>query len=297
MKTDHKPLVYIFSQKKDIPPTIASRLQRWVYFLSGFQYKIKYIKSTENLNYDALSRLPIDDPTPLFDEQFIPLHYVDEGSEMVNSKMIAKETLKNKTLVNVLRYTRDGWPGNTSTLSEEEKKFHAKKNELTIDGNCILWGCRVVVPKSLQSPVLTELHTTHLGMVKMKSIARSFFWWPNLDSEIENLANSCLVCLQGRKSPAKTTLTPWPWPDTPWTRIHSDFLGPFHDRMFMLVLDAHSKWLEIIDMGTCTKATKVIAEFKKLFARFGLPKHVVTDNGTQYTSDEFKTFLRVNGVK
>lgn len=67
--------------------------------------------------------------------------------------------------------------------------------------------------------------------------------------------------------------------------------------MFLLVLDAHLKWPEVVDMGTSTKAPRVIAEYKKLFARFGLLKLVVTDCGTQYTSEEFKSFLSRNDVK
>lgn len=73
-----------------------------------------------------------------------------------------------------------------------------------------------------------------------------------------------------------------PWPDRFWSRVHSDFLKLL-GHMFIVTVDAHSKWPEAIDMGTNTQTDKVIEQFKKLFARFGLPRHLVTDNGTQYT--------------
>jgi len=61
LRTDHKPLQHIFGSKKGIPITAASRLQRWAYFLSGYKYTIEYVKSKDNGNCDALSRLPIED--------------------------------------------------------------------------------------------------------------------------------------------------------------------------------------------------------------------------------------------
>lgn len=121
----------------------------------------------------------------------------------------------------------------------------------------------------------------------MKMLARSYVWWPNIDKDIKDMAAACKVCVRERKKPASVPLTPWPYPDKCWNRIHTDFLGPFYGHMFMLIIDAYSKWPEIIDMKKCTQAPRVIGKFKKVLARFGLPRHVVSDNGRQYTSTEF----------
>lgn len=88
-----------------------------------------------------------------------------------------------------------------------------------------------------------------------------------------------------------------PWPDKFWSRIHSDFLGLLYGHIFMLIVDPHAKWPEIIDMNTCTQTPRVISEFRKVFARFGLPRHLITDNGRQFTSVEFREFMKKNGVK
>lgn len=172
-------------------------------------------------------------------------------------------------------------------MSEYEKKFYAKRDELTVEKECLLWGYRVVAAESVQQCVLRELHASHFGIVKMKMLARSYVWWPNIDKDIEDVAAACKVCGQGRKKPASVPLTPWPYPDKCWSRIHSNFLGFFYGHIFMLILDAYSKWPEIIDMQKYTQAPRVIEEFKKVLVRFGLPRHLVTDTGMQYKSQKF----------
>ena len=63
-----------------------------------------------------------------------------------------------------------------------------------VEEGCILWGYRVIVPKSLREKLLQELHKDHPGVIRMKSVAPSFMWWPGLDKDIENLAKSCQSC-------------------------------------------------------------------------------------------------------
>ncbi|GFQ80557.1 uncharacterized protein K02A2.6 [Trichonephila clavata] len=82
----------------------------------------------------------------------------------------------------------------------------------------------------------------------------------------------------------------------PWERIHVDFAGPIFEHMFFLIVDAHSKWLEVYPMKTTT-TKKTIECLRDSFARFGLPRVLVSDNGSQFTSYEFQRFMQRNGVK
>ena len=79
LRADHKPLEVIFGPKRGIPLTAASRLQRWAYFLSGFRYRIETVKSEQNGNCNALSRLPINDSTDVFCSDFTPTYFVKEN--------------------------------------------------------------------------------------------------------------------------------------------------------------------------------------------------------------------------
>ena len=82
----------------------------------------------------------------------------------------------------------------------------------------------------------------------MKEIARSYFWWPSLDAAIEEKAKSCSSCQKLRNVPQLAPLHPWDWPEEPWQRIHIDFAGPFENHTFLVVVDAHSKWPEVVVM-------------------------------------------------
>lgn len=160
----------------------------------------------------------------------------------------------------------------------------------------IMWGYRVVIPKSLQNVILKDLHASHMGIVKMRSVARSYVYWPGIDLDIERLANSCSSCLLERPSPAKSELHVWHYPSRPWERVHFDYLGPFQGKMYLIILDAHSKWLEVFEAAS-TATLLAIANLRALFSRFGLPVTCVTDNGPTFTSADFQMFLSENGIK
>ena len=69
-----------------------------------------------------------------------------------------------------------------------------------------------------------------------------------------------------------------------------DFAGPFQNKMFLIVVDAHSKWPEVMQM-TSTSAEQTIVVLRQLFASYGLPLQLVSDNGPQFTAIEFQRFL------
>jgi hypothetical protein len=78
-------------------------------------------------------------------------------------------------------------------------------------------------------------------------------------------------------------------------RIHADYAGPIDGCYYLVIVDSHSKWPEVISTRTISsKAT--ISIFRQIFARYGPPEILVTDNGTQFTSTEFAIFCATFGV-
>jgi hypothetical protein len=294
--TDHKPLTSIFGPKRGLPVFAASRLQRYALFLSGYSFDILYAKAENHKNADALSRLPLQ-VTVCDDEKQITgtyLHYIRESEVPINFEDVKRETQKDPILKKLYCHVKYGWPNVNG--NDELLPYFRRKEDLTIEQGILMWGCRVVVPTQLRPQLLKELHESHLGVVKMKSTARSYIWWPEIDKDIETLANTCSSCLQERSNPMKTYLHPWNYPNKPWERIHVDYLGPFRGKLYLIVIDAHSKWLEVLSVSS-TSANHCINHLRELFARYGIPVHIVSDNGPPFTSSEFKHFLMMNGIK
>lgn len=290
LRTDHKPLMYIFGEKKGIPQTAASRLQRWAARLAGYDYKIEFVRSADNGPADSLSRLPLShEHRPASNT---PCYNMLETMP-INFRNVAKETKNDPLLCRILGYIMFGWP--LSPSSEEEKAFFSRKEELYTELGCILFKYRIVIPTTLREKVLKEIHVGHIGMNKMKSLARNYVYWPNLDADIEATGRACATCRAVRDAPPRAPLHPWEFPLHPWRRIHADFFDCANKR-FLIIIDAHSKWVEVLLMsGTTAKLT--IKAFRSVFARFGLPSQLVTDNGPPFSSDEFKLYCEKNSIK
>ena len=99
------------------------------------------------------------------------------------------------------------------------------------------------------------------------------------------MVRSCDECQLNQANPPLAPLNPWSWPSRLWTRV--DYAGPFQNHYFLIVIDAHSKWIEALPAST--PSTYVTVELLcPLFAQFGLPKTIVTDNGSCFTSAEIR---------
>ena len=105
-----------------------------------------------------------------------------------------------------------------------------------------------------------------LGILRMKELARSYLWWPNVDLEIEQTVRNCSSCQQVRKPPA-APLAPWLWPSNPWHRIHIEFAED-EKRRYLILVDAHSRWPEISYMPRNTTAAATITILRELFAKY-----------------------------
>ena len=295
--TDHQPLVSIFNPNKSLPGMTTARLQRYAMYLAGHQYIIKYRNTHRHCNADGLSRLPIsntasDDP----EDEAIHIYYASQTDPLpVTAAQIRMQTSRDPTLASVLQFVKQGWPERCP--SSELQVYFNRRNELTAHLDCLVWGNRTVIPPKLQPAVLDELHEGHPGIVRMKAIARSYVWWQGIDASLETRVKACPGCQQTQNQPAAAPLHPWMHPARPWQRVHIDFLGPLRGMMWIVAIDAHSKWPEVLPFRTTTTATDTIQALRTVFARYGCPEEIVSDNGPQFTSTDFGSFLEANGIR
>ena len=233
----------------------ARRLQRWAVFLSGYDFEIKHLKGADNVPADSLSRLLAFDnsDTNNNDENnHSYLNYVREGVSAIDSAEVSTETANDPILSRLLKFVMRGW---SSTVDDSFLVFKSRANSLTVEDGCLMWGHRVVIPQVLRRELLSKLHSVHSGVVKMKALAPSFIWWPGLESDIENVTKTCKLYLENASNPPRATLHVWKWPDSPNRRLHADFLGPLSGRMYIIIIDPFSKWVDVKELSDITVAT------------------------------------------
>ena len=130
----------------------------------------------------------------------------------------------------------------------------------------------------------------------MESLARHYFWWPNLDTNIEMFVKSYDAYRRNASSPNKAVLFKFQESKEVLERVHMDFLGPFKGKMYLIIIDSFSKWPEVYEMGKID-ASSTVDKLRQYCVRCGLPKKIFSDNGRQFTAAEFQSFCQVNGIK
>lgn len=295
--TDHKPLLGLFTSNKPISALASGRIQRWALMLQAYSFDLVHRSGIILGTADALSRLPLEstnESVPIPGEWTNLVNFLD--SAPVTARTIREHTRTDPQLSKVLRYCELGWPLSLPETDQSLLSYFRKRNELSTEAGCLLWGSRVVIPERDRSALVSELHGGHVGASRMKELARSYLWWPSIDNELEELVRSCPKCLETRKAPPKAELHPWEWPSQPWHRIHVDYAGPVQNKYFLVIVDAFSKWVEIFPTnGPSTKET--VKHLRHLFCQLGIPVTIVSDNGTCFTSQEFKDFVNNNGIR
>lgn len=296
LRSDHRALSYIFGEKRGIPLTAASRLQRYAIKLSAYDFEMEFVRSAANCQADALSRLPLNSTGGRGRSEAKKCSYLSFIQENfpVSFKEVKSEIAKDPLLSKIYGYVMFGWP--SKVVTEDEKPYFIRKDNIHIDQGCLIWGYRVIVPKALREMVLREIHDGHPGIVKMKQIARNYVFWEGLDADIERVSAQCAACVSQRAAPPAAPLHSWPWPAEPWARLNVDFLGPFNNAYYLVIVDAHSKWIEVEKLTSIT-ATNVIGRLRHTFSRFGLPKMIISDGGPPFSSAEFGSYLEKNGIK
>ncbi|XP_062541018.1 uncharacterized protein K02A2.6-like [Armigeres subalbatus] len=259
-------------------------------YLAHFNFDVVYKSTKENVNADYCSRIV---RTPMIakklsategreseDDEFdlFTMHQISQLP--IRAEQIARESRKDPSLGKIIQLLETG-----ADLTRYEYK--APEAKYTLAACCLLFEHRVVIPSVLRQFVLDDLHVSHIGIVKMKGLARSFVYWPGIDADIEKAVKSCSACARQAHLPPKFSDHHWQYPKGPWERIHVDYAGPVAGSMLLIIVDAYSKWLEVkVTNSTTTSAT--IGILDELFSRYGVPVIVVSDNGPQFAAAEFK---------
>lgn len=170
----------------------------------------------------------------------------------------------------------------------EKKKKGLRVSPFSICDEMLIYADRVVILRVLQKRVLKEFHMGHPGTSRMKSLMRSYVYWPRMDQNIQDMIKQYTGCQLAAKAPPIRT-QPWPKTDVPWTRIHIDYAGPLKRYYYLVIVDRFSKWPEVYRYKH-PAASNTIKALDEIFSRFGVVNTIVNDNATMFTGKEFKDY-------
>ena len=291
LETDHRPLVPLLSSidLSKLPP----RILRFRLRMARYAPDITYVQGIHQKTADALSRAPTDVPTHR-DQKLI--EEIEEHAESIVAFMPATEkrlqeirnAQDNDTVCGqVKKYCLDGWP---SIMPSQQllKPYWEKKQHLTVTQDLLMYDNRLIIPPSLQLQMLNAIHEGHLGISKCQGRASYSVWWPTITKQIESMVNKCFTCAKHRPM-AREPLMPLSFPgERPWSRVGTD-LFEIDGKHFVIAVDYTSRWFEIRNLQT-TSAGTVIQALSEIFSTHGIPDTVISDNGPQYASWQFRKF-------
>jgi transposase InsO family protein len=291
--TDHKPLVPLMNSK-DLD-TVPIRCQRLLMRLMRFNPTAEYAPGKTLVTADALSRSPVGDAQDGGDTNVDVECYV---ASIINNMpaterrmdSIRAATVVDDTLQAVTRYIQSGWPDHVGKTHPTVREFFPMRNELSIHQGLVIRGNRIVIPETLRADVLERIHDGHQGLTKCRDRANSAVWWPGISAHIKQKVSACQPCQEQRRAQSKEPLISTPLPDRPWKRIGMD-LCEYNKQNYLVISDYYSRFIEILHMPTTT-TVQVVTKLKATFARYGVADEVVSDNGPQFSSEEFKQLAR-----
>uniref|UniRef100_A0A0K0FW94 RNA-directed DNA polymerase n=1 Tax=Strongyloides venezuelensis TaxID=75913 RepID=A0A0K0FW94_STRVS len=277
LQTDSFPLKFLLAPDNSLPNIILRRIDRWSCQLKRFQYTTEYVNTKLFGKADGLSRIPLDDKQEWERNDTEAAAILVIENSPLDTGRIRVESGKDKLFKNLSKFIKNGW---LQKLKGKFKEFDIIKLELSETNGIIMKGEQMIIPECLRKEVLQMLHMGHTGIVRMKILARSNVYWPNIGKDIEKLASECEICNKIGIPVSKANLHPWQPSVEVFERVHVDLCGPMKGKSYLK-----------------GDSEEIIGILDKIFIDFTYPRLLVSDNGKNLVSEKMKQYLKDNNVK
>lgn len=294
--TDCSALRYTLT-KKDLVPRIA----RWWLLIQEFDFEIEYRPNCRMRHVDALSRNPIEEIPESFTET------VADKSDIIKVKQLG-----NRDWVKILqsqdekcRYLYQVLKKKTSSEPREKEIF---ENYRLINGRIFRkteLGNKWVVPMAVRKQILSMQHDDggHPGIKQTEELVRRKFWFPKLRQYVKDYVSSCIQCALSKPNRGVSSgpLHPIEKKKEPFDTIHLDHIGPFIKtargyKYLLVAVDAFTKYTWLFPV-TSTTTRGVIMNLDKLFNVYGIPRRLICDRGSAFTSKSFTEYCNNSGIQ
>jgi transposase InsO family protein len=281
--TDHQPLTYLQDQARN---NLHNRRQaRWMETLSRFHFTWEYRPGRINVA-DPISR--------------------------IWEPMVAMLT-RARVSSDLLGRIKQGYAADPmfEPTARKQRKLVAKG--LTYNRSVDLWykGSRVVVPDTdgLRELLLHEYHNSptagHRGISRTSEAISRHYYWPRMDAEVRRHVQKCPSCQRNKPSNTKPAgaAQSLPIPRTCWESVSIDLITQLpktpngHDAILVIV-DRLSKMTHFAPTTSDVNALQLARMLKEHVIRLhGTPQDLVSDRGTQFTSQFWSEVWKGLGTK
>ncbi len=293
LRSDHEPLQWLRNQRDP-----RGKFSRWIMELEQYNYSFEYKPGKENEGPDAFSRIEVgraktDDYDSLDDMIFtVKIASMNDWKELLRLEQqkdpsinIAREQLEQNNNISLGRF----------------KKY----KQLCLQDGLVTKSGRIIVPASLRYQVTKDFHNLHhWGMTNTYREIRENYYWPGMETYIQQYCAACDTCIQSKNlnKKLKTELCPRNWEENePGQSIALDLatMTPSYDgfKYIMLITDGMSKFAEICPLRNMTAPAVVKNIERNWIARHGIPSALLTDQGTQVDGIEVRELCEKYGIK
>lgn len=259
----------------------SPRIHRWAIILSEFNFEVVYTKGARHLDVDCLSRAPVDDETDNY--------------------------LEARIMYTVVPVDTDQW--DQSYEDEESKEIIAKavrkEENLDVKDGLIFKDDKLFVPFAKRKDVLKAAHADSSGHggIKVTMAKLNDCWWPSMHQDAENFVRTCNICQlrKADKSGPKGTMQHFN-ANEPFEVLSLDTMGPMsnetlnNNKYIIVAVDVFTRFVEAKPLKTVA-ASEANTFILELFGRFGAPKIVITDRGSQFVNSLVQGTLKSFGIQ
>lgn len=297
--TDCQAIVHLNTQK-----TTQPQVARWATLLSEFDFDIKHRPGVKMSHIDALSRAPTgcpgDTEVEVLDERLEVLVTMSEEDQVISMQ---RTDTKLNNIIDILSREESG----RSKLEAEMVKDHSLVNgilykEVMVDGvKNKLW----VVPSAMRKSLVVRFHDLagHFAVDRTVRKIMEQYYFPGMRRYVRVHIQCCPECVltkipRGRQPGALHPIEPG---RRPFEVINMDHVGPFvkstkGNRYVLVMIDNLTKYVKLYPVRSCC-TEGVTHSLKQFIQMFGVPRRVISDRGTAFTSKSFEEFCLLHGVR
>ena len=302
VESDHKPLEAIFQK-----PILSApkRLQRMMLRLQKYSLHIKYKQGSKMYIADALSRAYLPTTEVTDDKKQFEIFAIRQEKALIQEleeikqtdfirvkeerlHQIQKSTLADSTLQALQSVILTGWPDSRDEVPICVRSYFGYRDELTVQDGILYKGMKVIIPKAMRREMINRTHSSHQGIEASIRKAKDVLFWPGMNGEIQEAVERCETCNEFAIKQQKEPLMTHEIPTYPWKKVGMDVFT-LEKKDYLVTCDYYSDFWEL-DKLRSTTSKAIIACCRKNFARNGIPQEIVSDNGPQFTSEEFTQF-------